>query len=383
MHCFTLNEKQSKQALARKRSASSLSTITASDERPRNEKSEPYIRAAYERLLETRGKVYLHESEHGISKESKKLCQDLLDRKYATPVDTIFDDDVFEEACHGLRNRNEARVVQDIARLLVPSAETLALKSNKRYKPLVESVNEGWNNCITITSIRPQPDYAVGFKFSAFPKAVSKKLANAIYNDDVLSPFMGTAYLHFPFLTSETKCGASALDIADRQNAHSMGVAVKGIVQLFQLAEREKDLDGEVLTFSVSHDHRAVRIYGYYPVIVGQDVSVYRHEIYDFSFVTAGGRERWTTRNFTMAVYDYSLSLFDRILSVIDDLPDDFVFKIRSDVPSTVHSGLSQSLAAQTLQPEDTLSRSDLEDVQPITPETSSQSAETSKKQKV
>ncbi|KAL9124256.1 MAG: hypothetical protein Q9217_006399 [Psora testacea] len=375
MHRFTLSRKQSKQALARKRSASSLSTVTPSDQRPRNEKSEPYIKAAYERLLETRGMVYLYESERCISEASKKLCQNLLDQKYTTPGDTIFDDDVFEEACHRLRNSNEARVVQDIARLLVPSAETLALKSNKRYKPLIESVNEGWNNCITITSTRPQPDYAVGFRYSAFPKAASEKLMNAIYNDEVVSPFMGTAYLHFPFLTSETKCGASALEIADRQNAHSMGVAVKGIVELFKLAQREKELDGEVLTFSVSHDYRAVRIYGYYPVINGQDVSVHRHEIYHFDFVTAGGKERWTTRNFTMAVYDYSLSLLDSILSVIDDLPDDFAIDVKSGAPSTVRSGLSQSLAEQTLQPEDT------QDLRPITPEPSSQAPETSKQQ--
>ncbi len=30
---------------------------------------------------------------------------------------------------------------------------------------------------------------------------------------------MATYYMHFPFLTCDVKCGAAALDVADRQNA--------------------------------------------------------------------------------------------------------------------------------------------------------------------
>jgi hypothetical protein len=32
---------------------------------------------------------------------------------------------------------------------------------------------------------------------------------------------MATWRMYFPFFTCEVKCGAAALDIADRQNAHS------------------------------------------------------------------------------------------------------------------------------------------------------------------
>ena len=39
--------------------------------------------------------------------------------------------------------------------------------------------------------------------------------------------------MYFPFLTCEVKCGAAALEIADRQNAYSMTLAVRGIVELF------------------------------------------------------------------------------------------------------------------------------------------------------
>ena len=62
--------------------------------------------------------------------------------------------------------------------------------------------------------------------------------------------------MYFPFLTCEVKCGAAALDIADRQNAHSMTMAVRGIVELFRLVKREKELHREILAFSISHDQR-------------------------------------------------------------------------------------------------------------------------------
>ena len=45
--------------------------------------------------------------------------------------------------------------------------------------------------------------------------------------------FKATYYMYFPFLTCEVKCGAAALEIADRQNAYSMTLAVRGIVELF------------------------------------------------------------------------------------------------------------------------------------------------------
>jgi hypothetical protein len=75
--------------------------------------------------------------------------------------------------------------------------------------------------------------------------------------------------MYFPFLTYKVKCDNLALDIADRQNTHSMTLAVRGIVELFRIVRREKELHLHILAFSVSHDHRTVRIYGHYPLIDG------------------------------------------------------------------------------------------------------------------
>ncbi|KAF7853625.1 uncharacterized protein EAF02_011930 [Botrytis sinoallii] len=245
--------------------------------------------------------------------------------------------------------RNDTKVIQDIARLIVPSAQSLAIRGAERLKPLIESVNEGWNNSIALTKPRPQPDYAVGFKRTAFTEDQLKKIQPFIGGFLELSFFMGTYYMYFPFLTCEVKCGTAALDIADRQNAHSMTLAVRGIVELFRLVKREKELHREILAFSISHDHRTVRIYGHYPTINKESTTFYRHPIRTFDFTELDGKEKWTAYKFTKNVYDIWMPThLKRICSVIDDLPSDLDFEV-SQQSELGESGLSQELESHNL----------------------------------
>ena len=48
--------------------------------------------------------------------------------------------------------------------------------------------------------------------------------------------------MYFLFLTCEVKCNAMALDIADQQNAHSMTLVVRGVVEFFRLVKRKKEI---------------------------------------------------------------------------------------------------------------------------------------------
>jgi len=80
--------------------------------------------------------------------------------------------------------------------------------------------------------------------------------------------------MYFLFLTCEVKCGAAALDVTDRQNAHSMTVAVTGIVKLFKAVKREKELHQKILAFLILYDHRLMRIYGHY-IIINDDKTTF------------------------------------------------------------------------------------------------------------
>lgn len=236
---------------------SSVSSVTPRDQRPREEKSPPYKDTRYELLLKTKG-VVIGKAERGITPYSKELCVHLLEDSQNTPHDTLFRDDLFEAACDMLQGRNEAKVIQDIARLIIPSAQSLSIRGVNHLKKVIESVKEGWNNSIPFTGSRPQPDYSVGFRSEAFSDSQLAKLVQFIGNwlGGDQSIFMATYYMFFSFLAGEIKCGEAALDVADRQNTHSMAIAARAVFELFRLVGREAEVDRQILSFSISHDHR-------------------------------------------------------------------------------------------------------------------------------
>ncbi|KAI1130518.1 hypothetical protein F5Y10DRAFT_235414 [Nemania abortiva] len=343
-----LTRKKSLSSL-RKQSNSTTST-TPSDQKPREEKSAPYRDPRYKTLLETKGS-FMDKSDLGIANESKKICELLLRTVQKNHQDSLFRSDIFESTCRNVEDRNEARVIRDITPLIVPPAEILCAYGAKHLRHLIESVNEGWNNSIPLTSIRPQPDYSVGFRREAFTDTQLAKLSpfigNFIAGDR--SFFMATYYMYFPFLTCEVKCGTAALDVADRQNAHSMTLAVRAVAELFRAVKRESEVDRVILGFSISHDHRSVRIYGHYPVICGKDTKYYRHPIRTFDFTELDGKEKWTAYYFTKNVYDRWVSThFKTICSAIDQLPSN-----NFDVAPLPEAGVSRDLESRDLSQSD------------------------------
>ncbi|KND86127.1 hypothetical protein TOPH_09249 [Tolypocladium ophioglossoides CBS 100239] len=320
--------------------------------------------------------------------ESKTLCQTLLETAQAEPQDSLFRSNIFESTCRKVEDRNETRVIRDITPLIVPPAEILCTYGTSHLKHLIESVNEGWNNSIPLTSTRPQPDYSVGFKRDAFSEDQLAKLSpfigDFIAGDQ--SFFMATYYMYFPFLTCEVKCGAAALDIADRQNAHSMTLAVRGIVELFRAVKREDEVNRKILAFSVSHNHRSVRIYGHYPVITKKDIKYYRHPIHDFSFTALDGKDKWTAHRFTKNVYDtWMPAHFKNICSAIDRLPSDLDFDVP---PLSDATGLSQVLGnlmqsgACSASAGERESQSSIAEQQAVTPDTSFSRVEVAKRRR-
>ncbi len=146
----------------------------------------------------------------------------------------------------------------------------------------------------------------MGFGRSAFIEEQLKKLEPFVgeIGSKSTTYFMAITRMYFPFLTCEVKCGAAALDVADRQNAYSMTVAVRGIVELYKAVKRKKELYREILAFSISHDYTSVRIYGHYPVIEGDKTTFYRHPIKLLFFTSEDGKERWIAYKFAKNVYD-------------------------------------------------------------------------------
>jgi hypothetical protein len=195
-----------------------------------------------------------------------------------------------------IKGRNETRVIRDIAQLIAPPAEILAIRGAKHLKILRETTNTSWNNAIPFSGPRPQPDYSLGFKREAFfTKERLQKLQLFIGNElEDCSYFVATYDMYFPFLTCEVKCGLSALDVADRQNPHSQTVGLRSLYELHWIVNRDKELHRQICGVSISHSDVDVRIWGHIVVVDGKDPEFYREPIGKFDISkTAQTDNRW------------------------------------------------------------------------------------------
>ena len=57
--------------------------------------------------------IYMGKAELPTTSTCKAICHTMLDTEQSIPKDSIFRDDLFETTCENIRNRNEARVIQD------------------------------------------------------------------------------------------------------------------------------------------------------------------------------------------------------------------------------------------------------------------------------
>ena len=171
----------------------------------------------------------------------------------------------------------------------------------------------------------------MGFGRSAFTEEQLKKLEPFIgeIGSKSTTYFIAITRIYFPFLTYEVKYSATALNIADRQNAYSITITVRGVVELYKAVKRKKELYREILAYLISHNYRSVRIYGYYAIIEEDNTTFYRHLIYTFDFTALDGKDKWTAYKFIKNVYDIWMPLhLERIYSAIDNLPSNIAFDL-------------------------------------------------------
>ena len=282
----------------------------------------PYKSPTYPAQLEELG-GFMESSGQGIALGSRLLCNVLLEAAQDLPQASIYiDAAAFEMLCERIRHRNESRLLKSITPLLVPSGEDLAITSFSELQYLVESVHEGWTNCIPLTQLRPQPAYSIGFGRKAYTKDQLARLRPFVGDRAAKdrSFFMATHYMFFPFLTCEVKCGTVGLETADKQNAHSMTLALRGIVHPFRQVHREKELHRRIIAFSISHDNAQIRLYGHYAEINGQTTKYYRYRIKEFNFTSE--EHKWISYCFTTTTYtDWVPQHLRRLCSAIDFLP--------------------------------------------------------------
>ncbi|KAF7855426.1 hypothetical protein EAF04_010169 [Stromatinia cepivora] len=316
MHRFLAEKK----AVQRKRSSSSIASSSQG-----SQGYPEYHDALYTTKLEANGS-FMKEYRGELPEEAKKFNDEIrrmLEREQPVPKDSLFSDDYFEDTMDLIQDRNEAFIIKTISDVMIPHVGAMTIKGASHLDPFIQSFDEGWNNCKKITQTHPKPDSAIGFKETALSAKQTEKIQPYLGDLDAKSDFKATFYMLFAFLTYEVNPGNIGLDIADRQNAHSMTIAVRALVALFRLMGREQELYGKILTISISFDHRTVRIYGYLPIIKGQNTEVWREDIDAFDFRTREGQYKWKCYQYSMNTLDIGRQLLHRIRSAIDDWEPD------------------------------------------------------------
>ena len=314
------------------------------DRKSRRSKSTPYGQQEYADRLESKGS-FLKNSQAGILAAEKEVCKTLVNQDQKLPSDSLFDDRYFRKTCEAVESENEMRVIRDITQLITPSADILTIRGIQELQHLAESTNGLWKDSIPFEGSQPQPDYSVGFRRTTFSEDQLKKLK---VSSSERSYFAARGRILFPFLTCEVKCGTRGLLVADHQNAHSMTIAVQGVVKLYQGICRQDELHRKVLAFSVSHDVHSVRIYAHYPEIDGLKTRYFRHLLKEFSIMNENGKERWAAYRFTRNVYDLFVPIhLNRIRSAVDQLPDPSLVSAQS---TATHMPFSQEAGKSTMQ---------------------------------
>jgi hypothetical protein len=350
----------------RKRDAETASDISNFD-LPQKDKSAPYSSHQYTLQMRDLGS-HAHKHPDGLGEKSKNLMETLKSCTHKLPLHTGFADNLYESTCDAIFGKNEQKVIRVIGNLITPLAETLAIEGANELRILGETIDDAWNKSEAFLGPIPQPDYAVGYKKDAFSLDQQDTLKQFIGGYNETSPCATTYDIYFPFFTAEVKCGAAALDIADRQNLHSQTVAVRALVELFRIVGREHDLHREIIGFSLSHNDQDVRVFGHYAFITPTTTKFYRHPISHFNFTASEHQSdnRWASYSICRNIYDWAVNThFPQISKVVDMI-------IRSMHPTSQGegslesnaSGLSQALQKSNL----TTGESIEDDERPVTP---------------
>lgn len=270
-----------------------------------------------ERLARMEQHGIFMKASHHLQQASKDLYNTLSKGNQVPASYPVYPAEQVDEVLAIAENANEATIQRDVMPLVVPSAQNLRLCGEKGLESIGEELSAEWTRCATMGSTRPKPDYVAGLSSKAFSRAEFEALQN---HATPARPFQFTPALSLPFLICEAKSGEEGLNKAHRQNLHSAGIAVRALIELAWAAygrsdPRATDLYGQVLVFTISHNHDVVYIYGHFATLAedndddratntsGPTLEFHRCFFNVFSLTALDYRYRYAPYNFVRNVY--------------------------------------------------------------------------------
>jgi hypothetical protein len=280
-----------------------------------------------------------------MNPHSQEICKKALETGNIEPENWIFKGRQFFEFLDILKDMDEITWMYELLPWLVPSTTFLGALGNEGFQVLRTSINVQWSCSLpplrlfkTIRLPRPQPAYAVGFQVEAFTLEQLKSIGITTERPVPRSPFTATEDMIFPFLMAE-----AGFDNASHQKSlDSAAMAVGGIIELFSLVNRQKDLNGEILAFTVSYNPDFTSIMGYYPVLDGNTWKIHAHELDHVCLITSDEDSQYKTYRSIMQVYKVWMPThLNRLRSVLDE------YSVNLNFDGSIVSNTSRT-AAQT-----------------------------------
>ncbi|OJD33788.1 uncharacterized protein BKCO1_27000117 [Diplodia corticola] len=318
-------------ATEQEESASQPNGSRASDKR-----SPDYKKRSHREMLEygvdgvslIMAEVKQNQSDADLKTESRTLLQTLTTHSRKKVSDEApggkFHQDTIEALLERMHMQNERGVAQEMSAVVCPSAGALGDRSSsdkklkETYSYLVNLWDQPWERSVLapVFTKPPQPDYCVGFSRKAFSQSQRDTLTIMASEK---TTFMQANRMYFPFLTCEVKAPTESIEVADNQNGYSMLVAVRSMVDLFRAAKTDFTGSGHIMAFSISYNHEWVYIHAYYPILDGEETTIYRRKVYKYNLSpdeTTDTRRSW---NFVRNVYEiWAPRLRDRLRDAID-----------------------------------------------------------------
>ncbi|KAJ0425368.1 hypothetical protein BJY00DRAFT_308116 [Aspergillus carlsbadensis] len=314
-----------------------------------NTQNFPHRSPDFEPFLRARN-IVLDNHRDGIVAEDITAYRSLLEHDCKPPKGKVFDDSkTFHYLCDRLRYLSRREIIVLVSALLVPPATIPRIELSVHSIPLMSSRDTAWVCSLALDAEEGDrqgedegydsslfrariacPHYSVGFHATAFTQAQRDKLQPFLGGILDTSYFKGVMNQLFPFFTAEAKDSDRLIEEAEAQNAYAMALALRGVVKLFRLANREQDIHRRVLGYSIAFNHSSVRIHAHYPVFAETakegsqaEVSYYRQTLRKFDYTDPSRNERWTSYKFVIGLYsEWVPEHHKRLCAVIDALPE-------------------------------------------------------------
>ena len=245
----------------------------------------------YEHLLALHS-VFMDDHGNACKDESWAMWEGLIQPPQPEVVNHPIDDDGFIDMVYALHNADSDEPIVYFSKYLCPSVSTIARQECRSHLRLLATRKQTtWHQARSIFGPLPCPTYTCGISKAAFDPCQIDSLKGFFdeaqaYNTRRWGGICATSKCLFPFLTVEA--GLEDLERLQRKNAHSMGIALNGVISLFETAEMTNAVEGNIIAISIAHNHEEISIHGHY-------------------FVTAPGNSPFSYEICSTALWDHDI----------------------------------------------------------------------------